>query len=84
MIQYPKVKDAGGFELLRSLEGGSRELEVIRMPIGGYTTECLKAVINNAKLYIRQLQTDLNVDQTSESSSSACDVSRIYMSTAHV
>ena len=55
-----------------------------RLPIGGYTTEYLKAVINNAKLYIRPLQTDLNVDQISESSSSGCDVSRIDMSTAHV
>jgi len=38
------------------------ELEVIRMPESGYTTEYLKAVIHTAKLYIRPLQTDLSVE----------------------
>ena len=66
--QFPKLKDGGGFELLRTGEGGSRELEVVRMPAGGYTTEYLKAVIHNAKLYIRPLQSDLSVEQCSSGS----------------
>lgn len=62
VFQYPKLRDAGGFELLRACESGSKELEVIRMPESGYTTEYLKAVIHTAKLYIRPLQTDLSVE----------------------
>ena len=60
-FQYPKLMNGGGFELLRACEGGSKELEVLPIPVGGYTTEYLKAVINNAKLYIRPLQTDLSL-----------------------
>ena len=73
--QYPKLR---GFELLRACEGGSKELAVLQMPIGGYTTEYLKAVMNNAKLYIRPLQTDLS--ESVEPGSSGFDVSfTVYM-----
>lgn len=48
--------------MLRACESGSKDLQVIRMPESGYTTDYLKAVIHTAKLYIRPLQTDLSVE----------------------
>jgi hypothetical protein len=57
-----KLIDGGGFELMRAEEGGSRELQPIEMPAGGYTCEYLKAVAHSAKVYIRPLQADLNMD----------------------
>ena len=66
--QFPKLKEGGGFELLRTCEGGSRELEVVPIPSNGYTVDYLKAIIHSAKLYIRPLQTDLSVEQCSSGS----------------
>ena len=61
--------------LLHTCEGGSRELELVRMPATGYTTDYLKAVIHTAKLYIRPLQTNLGLEQCSSDS----DVSYILL-----
>ena len=60
--QFPKLPQGGGFELLRTEEGCPRELAVIPIPDGGYTVDYLKAVVHNAKIYIRPLQTDLSLD----------------------
>jgi len=35
LIQFPKIRDGGGYELLRVSEGGGRMLEVIPHPDGG-------------------------------------------------
>jgi hypothetical protein len=35
-IQYPKLVEGGGFELLRSEESCPRELVVVPIPDGGY------------------------------------------------
>ncbi len=56
--KFPKLNNAGGFELLR-VDGKQRCLEVIPIPPGGYTVEFLKDVIQQAKVYIRPIQTDL-------------------------
>ena len=59
--EYPKLMDGGGFELLRVMEGGGKDLEVIQIPEAGYTPEYLKAVIHHAKIFIRPLQKALDV-----------------------
>ena len=71
-FQFPKLKDSGGFELMRMVEGSQRELEVIEMPASGYTCDFLKAVVHNAKLYIRPLQSDLSLDQCHPNVSLRC------------
>ena len=58
--EYPKLKAGGGFELLR-MQGHSRDLEVIPIPYRGYTVEYLKAVVLNAKIFIRPMQTNLDL-----------------------
>ena len=71
--EYPKLSDAGGFELLRAEEGCPKDLTVIPMPNGGYTVEYLKAIVHNAKIYIRPLQTDLSLEpSTSNVSLGSC------------
>lgn len=64
--QFPKLKDSGGIELLRSDENHQRDLEVIEMPAGGYTCEYLRAIVSNAKLYIRPIQINLSMDPSND------------------
>jgi hypothetical protein len=72
-VQYPKLVEGGGFELLRSEESCPRELVVIPIPDGGYTVDYLKAIVHNAKLYIRPLQSDLSLEPlTAEVSAKSC------------
>ena len=67
LFQYPKLREGGGFELLRVPEGGGKELEVIKVPEGGYNTEFLRAVVHSARIFIRPLQKALDLrPQTSE------------------
>lgn len=61
LIQFPKLRDGGGFELLRFSEGGGKTLDVIPHPKGGYSAEHLKAVVGSAKVFIRPLQKPLDV-----------------------
>ena len=48
--------------MLRTEEGCPRDLATIPIPDGGYTVDYLKAVVHNAKIYIRPLQSDLSLD----------------------
>lgn len=66
VVAFPKLSGAGGFELLRVPEGGSKQLDVIAAPESGYTVSYLKAVIHHAKIYIRPLQCDLSLDPVKE------------------
>ena len=59
---YPKLRSGGGFELLRSCEGNSKELAIIPPPPAGYTVSYLKSIMGHAKVYIRPLQSDLSME----------------------
>ena len=61
LYQFPKLRDGGGYELLRVPEGGGRDLDVIKVPEGGYNTEYLRAVVHSAKVFIRPLQKALDL-----------------------
>ena len=58
---FPQLRDAGGFELMRTSEGGGKQLEVIATPDSGYDVPFLKAVVHHAKIYIRPLQNNLSL-----------------------
>ena len=58
MEAFPKLKDAGGYELLRSSNG--RVLEVPAPP-EGYSAAYLKDVMQQAKIYIRPIQQCLSI-----------------------
>ena len=66
LFQFPKLSQAGGFELLRTPEGGGRQLDVIAAPESGYTVTYLRAVVHNAKIYIRPMQRDLGLEPVKE------------------
>lgn len=74
LFQFPRLRDAGGYELLR-LETGTQNLEIIPPPPVGYSIEFLKAVVQQAKVYIRPLQRDLNITPCEDSE--ARDVSSV-------
>ena len=58
--KFPKLKGSGGYELLR-VGARNRKLEVIPIPPGGYTVQYLKDVVQQAKVYIRPIQADLDL-----------------------
>lgn len=62
LYHYPKLKEGGGYELLRAGEGGGKVLQVIACPESGYSVTYLRAVVHHAKIYIRPLQRNLNTD----------------------
>lgn len=62
---FPKLRDAGGFELLRCLSN-SRSLEVISGTVSRLP-RLLKAVIGSGRVYIRPIQRDLNLKPELES-----------------
>ena len=72
-FKFPKLKKAGGYELLRLTESGGKFLDAIAMPKGGYTTSYLKAVVHHAKIYIRPLQCELDIAEVAGSVSLSCD-----------
>jgi len=59
---YPKLRDGGGFELLRNFKGYSRDLAVIPPPSDGYTVSYLKSIMAQAKVYIHPLQQNLSME----------------------
>ena len=65
---YPKLKEGGGFELLRSGSPASM-LSLISPPAGGYSVAFLRdaAGLGQALAYIRPLQKDLPMDAPVES-----------------
>ena len=59
---FPKLLDAGGYELLRTQQNNTRELFVIQPPSGGYTVQYLRSIVGQAKVFIRPIQKDLCLD----------------------
>ena len=61
---FPKLKDGGGYELLRVGESSGKrgELVAIPQPPEGYTVDYVKEVVRQAKVYIRPLQRDLSTE----------------------
>lgn len=58
---FPKLKDAGRYELLRASSG--RRLELIPTPPDGYTVAYLKNVVQQTKIYIRPIQRSLPMEK---------------------
>ena len=59
---FPKLHNAGGYELLRTKQHNTRELFVISPQSGGYTAEYLRRIVGQAKVFIRPIQKDLSLD----------------------
>jgi hypothetical protein len=60
MTEFPKLRNCGGFELLRCLPS-SRDLEVIPSPVC-HSPRLLRSRIGTARIYIRPMQSDLDID----------------------
>lgn len=58
----PKLKNAGGFELLRCI-AGSRDLEVIQYA-NSHSPRLLRARLGIAKVFIHPIQLDLDLSAT--------------------
>lgn len=71
METFPKLKEGGGYELLRVNDVGGQRRELLLIPplAEGYTVNYLKEVIRQAKVYIRPVQRDLNLESSGTSRS---------------
>ena len=69
---FPKLREGGGYELLRTAEGNTKLLDVIPVPPGGYTASFLKDIVMQAKVYIRPVQKDLSLEPGQLSGTPLC------------
>ena len=70
LLVYPKLENAGGYELLRCLPN-SRSLTRLQPPSGGHTPESLKGDVGQARVYIWPLQRDLDTTPIQNTASEA-------------
>ena len=67
MEKYPKLRDGGGFQLLRALGGGGgkRHLDLIIPGKDGYSIPYLRETqcLGQAILYVRPLQANLSMEK---------------------
>lgn len=57
---YPKLQESGqSFVLMRPSSSSTRSLMIIKPPLNGYTIPYLRDVINQAKIYIRPMEKDI-------------------------
>ncbi len=61
LLGFPKLAKGGGYELLRTLPSNSREFFVIPPDGAGYTVKYLKPIVNQAKVFVRPMQKDLDL-----------------------
>ena len=62
MTEFPKLRNGGGFELLRCA-ASTRQLELIPFSISN-SPKLLKPWIGNARIYIRPIQVNLDLTPT--------------------
>ena len=63
--KFPKLKDGGGFELLRCGGGGGGQRPLVVVPPGpaGYCIPYLKEFFSQAVVYVRPLQANLDTNE---------------------
>ena len=62
MLAFPKLKEGGGYELLRIGGSGDRNtLQLIPQPAQGFSVFYLKEVVRQAKIFIRPLQRNIDI-----------------------
>ena len=66
---YPKLKEGGGYELMRTKFRSTSKLEILQAKgNGGHNVLGLKELVSSAKIYVRPLQKDLSLEQTGQPS----------------
>ena len=59
---FPALAEAGGYEILRKLEGSTKRLMQIPHPPKGFTVQFLKSALGQAKAFLRPIQRNLVLD----------------------
>ena len=72
LVVYPKLENAGGYELLRCLPN-SRSLTRLQPSSCGHTPESLKKDVGQARIYIRPLQRDLDTTASQDGDRAASE-----------
>ena len=66
---YPRLKEGGGYELMRTKFRSTSKLEILQPKgNGGHNVLDLKEMVSSAKIYVRPLQKDLSLEQTEQPS----------------
>ena len=63
-LTYPKLRNAGGYELLRSATASRNKLENMWVPPGGFSSSHLadESGLGQALCFIRPIQQDLQLE----------------------
>ncbi len=62
---YPVLNGCGGFEIMRTISGSCKILEIVPVPPRGYNVPYLKSVLSQPKAYIRPIQKHLSLQPLS-------------------
>ena len=60
---FPALQTAGGYEVLRTVDGRSKDLICIPTPASGISVAFLKCVLGQAKGFLRPLQKDIFIQE---------------------
>ena len=60
---FPALQTAGGYEVLRTVDGRSKDLICIPTPASGISVPFLKSVLGQAKGFLRPLQKDIVIQE---------------------
>lgn len=56
---FPALEEGGGYEILRTGDGRTKDFILLPMPQTGFTVSYLKSVLGQAKAYLRPMQKNI-------------------------
>ncbi len=62
METFPALDNSGGYDILRSSEGRTKNLMEIPAPPSGYSVAFLRSTLSQAKGYVRPIQQDITLE----------------------
>jgi hypothetical protein len=62
----PALQEDGGYEILRTGDGRSKEFILLPMPTTGFSVPYLRSVLGQAKAYMRPLQKDITLTNNTD------------------
>lgn len=74
---FPELYFTGGYTLMRP--SGSKNLAVIDPPKGGFNVRYIKDILQNARLYIRPLQNNIDDDLLKQADGEECEQQKVKL-----
>ena len=62
MDTFPALDNSGGYDILRSSKGRTKNLMEIPAPLSGYSVAFLRSTLSQAKGYVHPIQQDITLE----------------------